>query len=79
MEKKKYCLNCNKENVILDDNHNFCIYCGKPLYNQCENNNCINNSNLPDDAAYCPTCGYETSFKSYGIIKRDTSQVDLPF
>ena len=77
--ENKTCLSCGKENHILDDRHSLCIYCGKPLFNQCENNNCPNGDSLPDDASYCPTCGYETSFKSYGIIKSDDSVDELPF
>lgn len=77
----KVCLRCKHEN---DEQNNYCINCGAPLKNICTNRNCINleqNVLLPDEAAFCPSCGSETLFKSYGLTSSylDIADGDLPF
>ncbi|MGT2800665.1 zinc-ribbon domain-containing protein [Streptococcus marmotae] len=77
----KKCLRCNHENDAVN---NFCIKCGAPLKNTCTARNCPNRENdieLVDEAAYCPLCGSETLFKTYGIASSSTdiSDDDLPF
>ena len=80
MEFKK-CLNCQTPN---DVENNFCTKCGKPLYNTCTYMRCENslqNKTLSDEAAYCPKCGNETTFKQYGIVSayNEIKTEDLPF
>lgn len=77
----KKCLRCKYNN---DDKNNYCIKCGAPLKNVCTNICCSNYENdiqLPDEAAFCPLCGSETLFKTYGIASSslDIKDEDLPF
>lgn len=77
----KECIRCHHSN---DDKNDYCIKCGAPLYNYCTNRHCIacdEKTILPDEAAFCPKCGYETLFKTYGITSSslDISDEDLPF
>ncbi|HEP1510594.1 TPA: zinc ribbon domain-containing protein [Streptococcus pyogenes] len=75
------CIRCQHKN---DVDNNYCIKCGAPLKNVCTNQRCKNyeeNIILSDEAAYCPICGSETLFKTYGLASSPLgiSDDDLPF
>lgn len=77
----KECLRCHHSN---DEQNNFCIKCGAPLKNICTNRHCYNYKNdvvLTEEAAFCPLCGSETLFKTYGLASSslDVLDDDLPF
>ena len=79
----KKCVRCNKDNGFNDDN--YCMFCGALLENKCQNDECTyyhNETILPKEAAFCPECGYETLFKSYGLassVLPPEFDLDLPF
>lgn len=66
------CPNCNFEDHI--DDALYCQECGIYLINICENDMCdFNNGDavpLPYDAKFCPICGCESSFKSFGYFDK---------
>lgn len=77
----RICLRCQHNNNF---ENNYCIKCGAPLKNICTNRNCENLQQdiiLSDEAAYCPLCGSETLFKTYGLASSplDVLDDDLPF
>lgn len=77
----KDCLRCNYSN---EDSNNYCIKCGVPLKNICTNRNCENWKKeiiLLDEAAFCPQCGSETLFKTFGLASSsiDVLEDELPF
>ena len=45
---------CNK---TIDDNSNFCMYCGAKVIKVCCPN--CGSDNFPKDAHFCPDCGYK--------------------
>lgn len=54
----------------------YCQECGTLLINQCTNQNCDTNISdcddyiyIPDNAKYCPYCGYETTYKQQGFFE----------
>lgn len=77
----KECLRCHHLN---DEENNFCIKCGAPIKNICTNRNCHNchyDIPLSDEAAFCPLCGSETLFKTYGLASSslDVLEEGIPF
>lgn len=77
----KTCLRCSH---INDDSNNYCIKCGAPLKNICTNRNCESwetGTILSDEAAFCPLCGSETLFKTFGLASSSFDEIDdeLPF
>lgn len=80
----KTCVRCSSVNDFNDDH--FCMYCGAPLENKCQNEECSYHFNeiiLPHVAAFCPECGYETLFKSFGLasttLPKGMDVDDFPF
>ena len=48
---------CIKSNTTIDDNSNFCMYCGAKVIKMCCPN--CGSDNFPKDAHFCPDCGYK--------------------
>ena len=65
------CPNCGFDEHIEDAS--YCQECGIYLINTCTNDMCdFNNGDsvpLPYDAKFCPICGTESSFKSFGFFE----------
>lgn len=73
--KCKYCGELNKNQLDAI----FCIYCGKPLVNQCINNQC-DVTILDEKAAFCHKCGEPSLFNDYSVVAPKFIQNDdFPF
>lgn len=67
------CPNCKFSDHLEDIL--YCQECGILLLNQCTNPNCDTNTSdneyiyVPDNAKYCPYCGFQTTYKEQGIFE----------